>query len=163
LMIAAALLVAGIAIAGGSMMVVVLRVSRPLTLLSRIVQRLAANDTAAEIPQIQRNDELGTMAGALAVFKANMIDAQRLRDEQLANEERQAEQRKKELVKLADGFESVIGEIVETVTVSSGDLERSAGSLSATAARSQELTTIVTAASGMPQATSKRWQPRPMN
>ena len=88
------------------------------------------------------------MAGALAVFKANMIDAQRLRDEQLANEERQAEQRKKELVKLADGFESVIGEIVETVTVSSGDLERSAGSLSATAARSQELTTIVTAASG---------------
>ena len=75
------------------------------------------------------------MAGALAVFKANMIDAQRLRDEQLANEERQAEQRK-ELVKLADGFESVIGEIVETVTVSSGDLERSASSLSATAARS---------------------------
>jgi methyl-accepting chemotaxis protein len=148
LMIAAALLVAGIAIAAGSMMVVVLRVSRPLTLLSRIVQRLAANDTAAEIPQIQRNDELGTMAGALAVFKANMIDAQRLRDEQLANEERPAEQRKKELVKLADGFESVIGEIVETVTVSSGDLERSAGSLSATAARSQELTTIVTAASG---------------
>ena len=38
------------------------------------------------------------MAGALAVFKANMVDAQRLRDEQLANEERQAEQRKKELV-----------------------------------------------------------------
>ncbi len=148
LMIAAALLVAGIAIAAGSMLVVVLRVSRPLAVLSRVVQRLAANDTAAEIPQMQRNDELGAMAGALAVFKANMIDAQRLRDEQLANEERQAEQRKKELVELADGFESVIGEIVETVTVSSGDLERSASSLSATAARSQELTTIVTAASG---------------
>ena len=48
---------------------------------------------------------------------------------QLADEERQAEQRKKEPVKLADSFESVIGEIVETVTVSSGDLERSAGSL----------------------------------
>ena len=58
---------------------------------------------------MQRNDELGAMAGALAVFKANMIDAQRLRDEQLGNEERQVEQRKKELVELADGFESVIG------------------------------------------------------
>ena len=54
---------------------------------------------------------------------------------------------KKNWSKLADGFESVIGEIVETVAPS-GDLERSASGLSATAARSQELTTIVTAASG---------------
>ena len=51
------------------------------------------------------------------------------------------------MLKLADDFESAVGEIVETVSSASTELEASAGTLTATAERSQELTTMVAAAS----------------
>jgi len=147
LMIAAALLAAGLAIAAGAVLVVIKRVTRPLTALSVVVERLADNDLTVEVPAIRRNDELGTMAAALAVFKANMIDASRLRGEQAEQEERQSQQRKADMIKLADDFERAIGRIVETVSASSTELEASASTLTATAVRSQELTTAVAAAS----------------
>src|SRR5947209_16133563 len=51
------------------------------------------------------------------------------------------------MIKLADTFESTVGEIVETVSSASTELEASAGTLTSTAERGQELTTIVAAAS----------------
>ena len=113
LMIAAALLTAGLAIAIGSMLAVIVRVTRPLTTLSIVVQRLADNDTAVEIPEMRRNDELGSMADALAIFKKNIIDASRLHGERAEHEQRQSQQRKADMVKLADDFESAVGAIVQ--------------------------------------------------
>jgi methyl-accepting chemotaxis protein len=147
LMVAAALLTAGLAIAIGSMLAVIMRVTRPLTTLSIVVQRLADNDTAVEIPEMRRSDELGSMASALAIFKTNIIDASRLHEEQADHEQRQSQQRKADMVKLANDFEGAVGEIVETVSPASTELEASAGTLTSTAERAQELTTMVAAAS----------------
>jgi len=149
-MIAAALLTAGLAIAIGSMLAVIVRVTRPLTTLSIVVQRLAGNDTAVEIPEMRRNDEFGSMAVALAIFKANIIDASRLRAEQADNEQRQSQQRKADMIKLADTFENAVGEIVETVSSASTELEASATTLTSTAERAQELTTMVAARPNKP-------------
>jgi len=147
LMVAAALLTAGLVIAIGSMLAVIMRVTRPLTTLSIVVQRLADNDTAVEIPEMRRSDELGSMASALAIFKKNIIDASRLHEEQADHEQRQSQQRKTDMVKLANDFEGAVGEIVETVSSASTELEASAGTLTSTAERAQELTTMVAAAS----------------
>ncbi len=49
--------------------------------------------------------------------------------------------------KLADSFEAAIGEIVDTVSSAATELEASASTLTSTAARGQELTTMVAAAS----------------
>ena len=51
------------------------------------------------------------------------------------------------MIRLADDFEGAVGEIIETVSAASTELETSASTLTATAERSQELTTIVAAAS----------------
>ena len=51
------------------------------------------------------------------------------------------------MIKLADDFEGAVGKIVETVSSASTELEASAGTLTATAERAQELTTMVAAAS----------------
>ena len=51
------------------------------------------------------------------------------------------------MVKLADGFEGAVGEIIETVSSAATELEASAGTLTSTANRAQELTTMVAAAS----------------
>ena len=69
------------------------------------------------------------------------------REELKATEKRSAVQRKADMVKLADGFEGAVGEIIETVSSAATELEASAGTLSSTASRSQELTAVVAAAS----------------
>ena len=51
------------------------------------------------------------------------------------------------MLQLADGFERAVGEIVETVASASTELEASATTLTSTADRSQELATVVAAAS----------------
>ena len=88
--------------------------------------RLAKGDMAVEIPGVGRHDEIGEMAGAVDVFKTNMIDAERLRAEQADIEQRQAEQRKADMNRLASEFEAAVGEIVETVSSASTELEASA-------------------------------------
>ena len=49
--------------------------------------------------------------------------------------------------RLANDFEAAVGEIVDTVSSASTELEASASTLTATAERAQELTTMVAAAS----------------
>ena len=51
------------------------------------------------------------------------------------------------MIRMADAFEGAVGEIVETVSSASTELEASADALTSTAVRSQELTTMVEAAS----------------
>jgi methyl-accepting chemotaxis protein len=109
--------------------------------------RLATGDMTTEIPGVGRRDEIGEMAGAVDVFKTNMIEAERLRGEQADLERRQAEQRKRDMNRLAGEFEAAIGEIVDTVSSASTELEASAGTLTRTAAHSQELATTVASAS----------------
>jgi methyl-accepting chemotaxis protein len=120
---------------------------KPINLLKAVMQALAGNDLKADVPGIERRDELGDMARTVEVFKKNGLEVERLRSDQQATEKHSAEQRKKDMVKLADDFEGAVGEIIETVSSASTELEASASSLTATAVRSQELTTMVAAAS----------------
>ncbi|MDR3467476.1 MAG: methyl-accepting chemotaxis protein [Xanthobacteraceae bacterium] len=57
------------------------------------------------------------------------------------------QERKAATIKLANDFEATVGEIVETVSSSSGNLEASAGMLTASAERSERLTNLVATAS----------------
>jgi methyl-accepting chemotaxis protein len=119
----------------------------PLTAMTRAMGGLAGGDLAVEIPGRGKADEIGDMAKAIEVFKTSMIDTERLRQEQTESEARQAEDRKKDMVRLADQFEQTVGEIVDTVSSASSELEASAGTLTATATRAQDLSTEVASAS----------------
>ena len=75
-------------------------ISAPLLDLADRMRRLAANDTAIDIPETERRDEIGEMAQATVVFRNNAIELMRsqrmlarqaaLLEEQLANEQRLA-------------------------------------------------------------------------
>ncbi|MBW7964381.1 methyl-accepting chemotaxis protein [Bradyrhizobium sp. BR 10261] len=119
----------------------------PLTSMTRAMGRLAGGDLAVDIPSRGKTDEIGDMAKAIQVFKDSMIDTERLRHEQAESEARQAQDRKKDMVRLADQFEQAIGEIVDTVSSASSELEASAGTLTTTATRAQDLSTEVASAS----------------
>ena len=120
---------------------------KPIQLLKGVMEALARNDLRAEIPGTERRDELGDMARTVEVFKKNGLEVERMRGEQQAMEKRSAEQRKADMYKLADDFEGAVGEIIETVSSASTELEASAGTLTKTAERAQEVTTTVAAAS----------------
>lgn len=123
-------------------------IGRPMRALSVSMQELAGGNFAVVLPGLGRKDELGQVAGAVEKFK--VVSEQKAHDEAEAKhrqDEIAAQQRKAEMVKLADRFEGAVGEIVETVSSASTELEASASTLTATAERSQELTTVVAAAS----------------
>ncbi|WP_166297778.1 methyl-accepting chemotaxis protein [Bradyrhizobium sp. 2S1] len=146
---AAAGLLLGLAVA---MWIGIAGMSRPIARLKAAMEALARNDLTAAVPGKQRRDEIGEMARSVEVFKANGLDVERLKREQQEADQQAAVRRKADMTQLADGFESAIGHIVETVSSASTELEASANTLTATAERSQQLATVVAAASGQASA-----------
>ena len=126
---------------------IVAGVSRPITAMTGAMRRLAGGDMAAPIPGTDRKDEIGNMAGAVLVFKNNAIETEKLRAEQAEAEKLAVERRKRDMHQLADSFEGAIGQIIETVSSASTELEASASTLTSTAERTQQRTTAVAAAS----------------
>jgi len=120
----------------------------PLAGLTAGMKELANGNFGVVLPGLERKDEVGDMAQAVESFKVKAEE--KARDEAEAKVEQDqvvARQRKAEMQKLADNFESAVGEIIETVSSASTELEASAGTLTKTAERAQQVTTTVAAAS----------------
>jgi len=123
-------------------------IARPMTRLNGALSQMAAGNHHIQIPGADRGDEIGDLAKTVTVIRENA--EQKARDEaeaKIKQEQVAAQQRKADMIKLANDFEGAVGEIVDTVSSASTELEASAGTLTATADRSQELTTMVAAAS----------------
>ncbi|NOJ45063.1 methyl-accepting chemotaxis protein [Bradyrhizobium archetypum] len=127
--------------------VVARSITGPLQRMTVAMNDLASGNLNVEVPGIGRGDEVGEMAKAVEIFKSNAVARQSLETEQRAAETRAVASRKADMDKMADDFEAAVGRIVETVSSASSQLEVSAGTLTATAERAQELTSTVAAAS----------------
>jgi methyl-accepting chemotaxis protein len=120
----------------------------PLSGLTSGMKELAGGNFGVVLPGLGRKDEVGDMAQAVETFKVKAEEKAREEAEVKVKQDLvAAQQRKADMIKLADTFESAVGEIIETVSSASTELEASAGTLTSTAERAQELTTMVAAAS----------------
>ena len=108
-------------------------VVKPLTGLKERMASLSTGELATPVANTDRSDEIGQMARTVAVFRDAMIETNRLREEQVALEARQMQQRKTDMNSLADQFEREVGEIITLVSTAASQLEGSAGTLSKTA------------------------------
>jgi methyl-accepting chemotaxis protein len=122
--------------------------SRPIGRLKLAMEGLARNDLATEVPEKDRRDEIGEMAKTVEVFKTNALEVERLKKAHENAERQAAEQRRRDMVDLADGFERAVGEIIDTVGSASTELQASSSTLATTAQRAKELTSVVAMASG---------------
>jgi len=147
LQIMAAALVLVIAIVLACLWIVSTRITQPLLRLSKVTERLAGNDTAVEIPDSGRDDELGMMASALAHFRTSLIETGRLRSDQ-AGLHAEREERQRVISAAIQAFEETVSGIVRAVSTAATELERAASSLTHTANTTQQLATSVTASSG---------------
>lgn len=123
-------------------------ISQPISAMTAALTRLAAGDFNIALPAESRRDEIGEMAGAARVFKDNMIETERLRAEQLADQQAQSIQRRDERLRLASGFQDAVGSIVDKVSSEATELEAAAATLTRTAEATLELSGVVSGASG---------------
>ncbi|HEV7636788.1 MAG TPA: methyl-accepting chemotaxis protein [Bradyrhizobium sp.] len=103
--------------------------SRPLTAITAVMNRLSSGDTDVTIPGGDRKDELGTMAAAVDVFRRSIIEAGSLRGAQEAAKQ-QADIEKKALQRqMADRFEADVKSVVNAVAQATKDMQRVAGEI----------------------------------
>jgi methyl-accepting chemotaxis protein len=121
-------------------------VSRAIASIVTPMQALGNGDLTAQVPHQGEKTEIGSMADSLQLFKEALV-AKKAADEAAALDAEAKIERGRRVDGITRDFESLIGEIVETVSSASAQLEASAGTLTATTERSQELTTVVAAAS----------------
>jgi len=122
-------------------------IARPLRAMVDLLQALAGGKYEIDVHSTDRKDEVGDVARAALVFKENGLAKIRMETEQKEAETRVARQRQADMHRMADDFESAVGEIIEVVSSASNELEASANTLTSTAERSQRLSTAVATAS----------------
>jgi PAS domain S-box-containing protein len=141
--IAAAVLAVGLLLGGLLGRQAIRAIVRPLDRLNGVMMNITRDKLDNQIV-VAIDDEAGVALRNLMTLQAIIRSG---REELSASERRSAIQRKSDMNRLAGEFEAAVGEIIETVSSAATELEGSASSLTATAERSQQLSTVVAAAS----------------
>jgi methyl-accepting chemotaxis protein len=122
-------------------------VSRPIEAITGSMSHLAKGDMSTPIPFAGRRNEIGAMAGAVQVFKDNMLRTLKMEGEVETNKAKAEADRKRGMMEMADQFERAVGGIVTTVSTAATDLQGAAQALSASSIQTTHQSTIVAAAS----------------
>lgn len=142
----AGILVGIAALIVASLLIVFRGVLRPLRTMTGSMHRLAEGQLETAVPFVDRRDEIGAMAGAVQVFKDNLIRTRHLEEETALARASAEEQRKAGMCQMADAFEQAIGGIVGMVSSSATELQATAQTMTATATQTAAQSTSVAAA-----------------
>src|SRR3982074_2623685 len=104
-----ALLAAGLGAAGLIALFTARSIATPIQTLTGTMGELATGNTSVIVAGVEPTDATAQMAGAVRVFKDNMIEIERLRSEREVGEQRALEPRTAGMHKLADRFENAVG------------------------------------------------------
>jgi methyl-accepting chemotaxis protein len=90
-------------------------VMRPILNVANVMDRMAHHDLEVELAQGQRHDEIGAMIAAIAVFRENIIEADRLGE--LQRQETEIKERRSEkLEALSQDFDKSMSAALGTLT-----------------------------------------------
>lgn len=119
--------------------------SRSLKAIAVPIQKLSEGDKDVDIPEIDRNNEVGDIAKALLVFRDNMIKADELAATERAEEEKRQE-RSSKIEKLTREFEAQVGQVLQAVAGAVDNLSSSSQSMTTNADHTKQQATTVAAA-----------------
>jgi methyl-accepting chemotaxis protein len=142
-------------IIGAGIFGVAFGVIRPIAQMTDVMKGLAGGNLSVSVPALSRGDEVGAMARAVQVFRDNALRVQSMEAEQAGLKLKAEGERKAAMQQMADGFDSVIGKIIQTVSSASSELESSAGQLTKTAEVTQVLSATVASASEQSSANAQ--------
>ena len=101
----------------------------PMHRLDRAMQALASGNTDIEIADAARKDEIGAMARAVEVFRANMRETDALRRQRREAERKAREEKQAAMQSLATEFDSKVGRMAGQVRAAAEQLQDEAGRL----------------------------------
>ena len=138
-----------------------LSIAKPIRRIAEVLLELGGGNKQVDVPYVGRGDEVGDAANAANIFKENLIRIEKMEAEQKQAEVHAVAQRKADMHKLADNFQAAVGNIIETVSSASTELEAAANTLTKTAEQTQALSGAVAAASEEAPPSSSRSPRRP--
>lgn len=125
----------GLAIALAGYIVLMRGVTRPIVAMTETMGTMAEGRHDVSVPGTGRGDEVGAMAGAVEVFRANMAENERLQEE--AEAKRQADLAQAETLRtLTQAFETDAQAATEQVAAAATQLESTAQALNGIADQS---------------------------
>lgn len=130
------LLVLALLVAAGGLFATLRLVLRPLARSTAAMDRLAARDLTVEIPDRERQNEIGAIARAVQHFKEGLIEGERLAAEQAATQAARLA-RAETLSRATDGFESRVGELIGALAAAATELEANAAAMTDSAERGE--------------------------
>ena len=145
LIVAVAVTLALLAVTIFLSIVIVRGITAPLGRMTEDMNLLASGDKSIEVVGTELKDEIGDMARALLVFKENAIEADRLAEEQAAEQRVKAERAEK-IEQLSNAFDSEASEVLNSVASASTELRNTAESMSGTAEETSRQAGAVSAA-----------------
>ncbi|WP_417798260.1 methyl-accepting chemotaxis protein [Terasakiella pusilla] len=106
------------ALVGLMVVLAVLRICRNISDMTDVMADLSQGNLDVLIPGTERKDELGHMAGAVAIFKEEAIENKNLHEEKQRLDENARQQRQDTMMKMADELESrVVGSMKEITAI----------------------------------------------
>jgi methyl-accepting chemotaxis protein len=146
LMVMAAGVVIILLVVGGAAWITGRSISGPVLRLTKVMTRLASGNREVEVTDRDRGDEVGEMSRALAVFKDNMLEVDRLQVEQEQQKARAAADQRRRMNEMADNFEASVQGIVQTVASAATEMHSTSGAMQHTAERTSAQAMAVAAA-----------------
>ncbi len=120
-------------------------ISGPIVKMTQAMNDLAQGNTAIAVPGLGNRDEIGEMAKAVEIFRANRQEADRLAEEaEAANAARDA--RAQAIDAMIARFQNTIEEVLQALGSATGQLESTAHGLATTAENASERSSAVAAA-----------------
>ncbi len=147
LIIQLALLVFAVALTFAAMMAVTRRVIKPLHNMRDAMLKVAAGDLTVDTGYVQRQDEIGALAGALETFKQQAVD--KLRIEAHERERNAGASARQQTIETHVGeFETLVRQTLQQLGDASNQMRTTSSSLSAVSRQTNERVEVAQRASG---------------
>ncbi|MDN3278067.1 cache domain-containing protein [Frankia sp. RB7] len=121
-------------------------VTKPLAKITDLTERLAAGDSAFEVPYTNFSNEVGALAKALAVFKDNASAVGRMHAEQQETKQRADDEKRRTMTDLAGKFEASVQAVVRDVFNEARAMQQAAQGMSETANKATDRASFVATA-----------------
>jgi methyl-accepting chemotaxis protein len=127
----------GVLVGAGLAVFSSMAITRPLVRLQRTMRDLAEGNLDVAVADKDRKDEIGSMATALEVFRANAVAVRQMEEQTKETERSAAGERRRLLADVAGRFKSQVASIVDRVLETVAMVERSAETMTAIADRTR--------------------------
>ncbi len=121
-------------------------IAKPVSIMTGLMLRLSDGDMSITIPYQKNKDELGGMAKALQIFKDNSLKFEQAREEQKQLERKAEEDRRNDILEMANQFERSVGGVVAGVASAATEMQSTASVMSESAHQAVDLSSSGTTA-----------------